>query len=198
MAETREPQQKRAIEKKNRIVQAGYEMFAQKGYYNTNTAEIAKAAGVSTGIVYGYFHDKKDILIDVLDIYIAHAYQPIFDLLDSFDLPADLGLLVPAAMDAAVKIHTDNAAIHEALHSLTQHKDVEAKFMALEEEVTRRMADKLQEAGVKRDNLYEKVHWAMVSVQAYAHERVFDHHAYIDYDAMRGIVISLLDTLFEV
>ncbi len=198
MAVTREPQQKRAIEKKNKIVQAGYEMFAQKGYYNTNTAEIAKAAGVSTGIVYGYFHDKKDILIDVLDIYIAHAYQPIFDLLDSFDLSKDMASLIPAVLDEAVKIHADNAAIHEALHSLTQHKDVESKFMALEEEVTRRMTAKLEEAGVRLAHLNEKVHWAMVSVQSYAHERVFDHHAYIDYDVMRDIVVGLLHNLFGV
>lgn len=198
MAETREPQQKRAIEKKNRIVQAGYEMFAKKGYYNTNTAEIAKAAGVSTGIVYGYFHDKKDILVDVLDIYINHAYQPIFDLMDGFDLSKDLAAMLSAVLDAAVKVHTDNAAIHEALHSLTQHRDVEAKFMALEEEVTRRVADRLLAAGLEIEHLYEKVHWAMVSVQSYAHERVFDHHAYIDYDVMRGVVLSQLRTLFGV
>ena len=40
----------------------GHILFCEKGYYRTNTAEIAKAAGVSTGIVYSYFHDKKDIL----------------------------------------------------------------------------------------------------------------------------------------
>ena len=51
----REPKQERSIEKKNRIVRAGFELFSKVGYYNTNTAEIAKLAGVSTGIVYGYF-----------------------------------------------------------------------------------------------------------------------------------------------
>ena len=63
--EVREPQQKRSIDKKNRIIEAGYELFAKDGYFNTNTSEIAKKAGVSTGIVYGYFHDKRDILIEV-------------------------------------------------------------------------------------------------------------------------------------
>ena len=63
----RTPKQQRSIDKKNRIITAGYTLFAQKGYYNTNTAEIAKEAGVSTGIVYGYFHDKRDILVEVLE-----------------------------------------------------------------------------------------------------------------------------------
>ena len=40
--EVREPKQERSIEKKNKIVQAGYELFSQVGYYNTNTAQIAK------------------------------------------------------------------------------------------------------------------------------------------------------------
>ena len=40
----REPVQKRSIEKKQKIIQAGFELICKKGYYNTNTAEIAKAA----------------------------------------------------------------------------------------------------------------------------------------------------------
>ena len=57
----RVPQQKRSIEKKQRIIEAGYSMFIKKGYFDTNTAEIAREAGLSTGSVYAYFSDKKDI-----------------------------------------------------------------------------------------------------------------------------------------
>ena len=66
MSETvRKPKQVRSIETKKRIVEAGYVMFAEKGYFNTNTAEIAKKAGVSTGIVYGYTEiiDQDNVLI---------------------------------------------------------------------------------------------------------------------------------------
>ena len=67
--EIREPIQKRSIQKKESIISKGFELICQKGYYNTNTAEIAKAAGVSTGIVYQYFKDKHDILIAGLEKY---------------------------------------------------------------------------------------------------------------------------------
>ncbi len=197
MESIRTPKQQRAIDTKNRIIRAGYELFAQKGYYNTNTAEIAKQAGVSTGIVYGYFHDKRDILIDVLDIYIDQAYAPIFAVLDQFVAPLDFGTVLPQVLDAAVKVHRDNAAMHETLHALTsQDKAVEDKFLALEEEVTSRMTAALQEAGYHSDHLFEKVHWAMDSVQSFAHECVFDQHGYIDYDALRSIVESTLLNLF--
>ena len=34
--EIREPIQKRSIEKKEKIIEAGFELICKKGYYNTN------------------------------------------------------------------------------------------------------------------------------------------------------------------
>jgi AcrR family transcriptional regulator len=64
---TRKPTQKRSLEKYNSIVEAGFKLFNEKGYYNTTTADIAKEANVATGSVYSYFEDKKDIYIQVLE-----------------------------------------------------------------------------------------------------------------------------------
>ena len=66
----RQPQQERSTEKKNRIIQASYEVFSEVGYFGANTSEIARRAGVSTGIVYSYFTDKRDLLLYVLKIYL--------------------------------------------------------------------------------------------------------------------------------
>lgn len=194
----RTPKQQRAIETKNRIIRAGYQLFAQKGYYNTNTAEIAKQAGVSTGIVYGYFHDKRDILVDVLDIYLEQAFAPIFAVLDHFVAPLNFALIIPQVLDAAVTVHRENAAMHETLHALSSSdKVVGDKFMALEEEVTRRMAEALRKAGYDDAALFEKVHWAMDSVQSFAHECVYDQHAYIDYSVLRRIEETAILNVFQ-
>lgn len=64
---TRIPTQKRALEKYNRILEAAYKLFNEKGYYNTTTADISKEADVATGSVYAYFEDKKDIYIRVIE-----------------------------------------------------------------------------------------------------------------------------------
>ena len=61
MTKTRVPTQKRSIEKRQKIVKAGFDLFCEKGYYKTNTIEIARHAKVSTGTVYSYFKDKKEI-----------------------------------------------------------------------------------------------------------------------------------------
>ena len=75
----REPIQKRSIEKKEKIIKYGFELICKKGYYNTNTAQIAKAAGVSTGIVYSYFNDKHDILLEGLKRYANNIFYPSID-----------------------------------------------------------------------------------------------------------------------
>ncbi len=193
----REPQQKRSIDKKNRIINAGYELFATAGYFSTNTVEIAKKAGVSTGIVYGYFHDKRDILLEVLNLYIANVFAPIFDMFDQLK-SLDFEFIVPHIIDKTVETHIRNAAMHETLHSLS-HTDeaVYNRFIQLENDITRRLADKLVLLGYDKPDTAERVHLAMETVQSYAHEAAFDKHDYLDYAKMRGIVIKMLTAMLQ-
>jgi len=194
----REPKQQRSIEKKRKIIEAGYELFAEKGYFNTNTAEIAKRAGVSTGIVYGYFHDKRDIMLDVLDIYIESVFSPIIALFDNVENDLDIKTLASVILDKVVETHKKNAAIHEALHSLTStDKIVDTKFRSLEGEMTNKITDTLIKHGYSNDYLLERVHTSINIFQAYAHEAVFDNHTYIDYVKMREIVINIIEYLFK-
>lgn len=67
------PQDKRRMETKKKIVDAAMLLFSTKGYYQTNSKEIAKDAGVSIGSFYTYFEDKKALLIDILNTYIQEA-----------------------------------------------------------------------------------------------------------------------------
>ncbi len=197
--DVREPKQERSIEKKNKIVQAGFELFSSVGYYNTNTAQIAKHAGVSTGIVYGYFKDKRDILLDVLSIYIESVFNPILSIIDNLAPPIDFEGLIGDVVNKAIDIHRQNANIHEALHSMTHSDDiVSSRFMALEDDITIKIATKLQTLGVNTPNLVERVHFAMDIVQSYSHEYIYDHHTYINYDDMRTLVESTIARLFIV
>ena len=63
MGNIREPIKKSSIEKKERIIKKGFELMCEKGYHNVNTVDIAKYSNVSTGIIYQYFNDKKDIFV---------------------------------------------------------------------------------------------------------------------------------------
>ncbi len=199
MSETvREPVQQRSIDKKNRIIEAGYELFAKNGYYNTNTVEIAKQAGVSTGIVYGYFRDKRDILIEVLDIYIDNVFQPVLNMFSTISMPLDFNFLITHVIDETVKTHQNNAAIHEALHSMSYTDEaIRNKFLELEKKMTLSIVNALKKCGYDKDDLSERVHLAMETVQSYAHECVYDKHDYVDYSLMRTIIIKTIKTIFE-
>ena len=194
----REPRQERSIEKKNRIIEAGYALFSEVGYYGTNTAEIAKRAGVSTGIVYGYFQDKRDILICVLDVYINKVVDPLFKLFDKLKAPIDYNNLISDVIDIIIKTHKKHAKMHEALHSLANTDEaVNSEFIALEDSITVKIADKLSLLGQKIDNPMEKIHFAMDIIQSFSHEYVFDKHDYIDYFVMREMVVNTVIKLFQ-
>ena len=194
----REPQQERSIEKKNRIIEAGYQLFSEVGYYGTNTAEIAKRAGVSTGIVYGYFQDKRDILISVLEIYINKVFDPILKMFDKLNAPVDYDKLVPEVIDLTIKTHKKHAKMHEVLHSLgSTDEAVNASFIMLEDELTVKIAKKLQTLGISPENAMEKIHFAMDIIQSFSHEYVFDKHEYIDYFVMREMVNNTVINLFK-
>ncbi len=194
----REPRQTRSIEKKNKIIEAGYELFSEVGYYGTNTAEIAKRAGVSTGIVYGYFQDKRDILVSVLEIYIDRVFAPFLKLFEKISAPVDYSSLVPKIIELTIKTHKKHAKMHEVLHSLGNTDEaVNGAFIALEDDLTVKIADRFSALGITIENAMEKIHFAMDIIQSFSHEYVFDKHEYIDYFVMRDMVEKTVIGLFE-
>ena len=194
----RVPQQERSIEKKNKIIQAGYELFSEVGYYGTNTVEIAKRAGVSTGIVYGYFQDTRDILICVLEIYIDKVYEPLSEIMANASVPVDLNDLAMQVLNKTIELHAQNAKMHNTLHSLaTTDEAVNAEFISLENKITEQMSNQLHDLGINVENLTERVHLAMNVIQSFAHELIFDSHSYIDYSEMKQIVCKIIVELFK-
>src|SRR3984893_2191087 len=59
-AEVPRPQSKR-----ERILRAATDVFAQSGYFNAKVSEIARAAGVADGTIYLYFDGKEDLLTSI-------------------------------------------------------------------------------------------------------------------------------------
>lgn len=63
----RMPQQARSRETRERIVAAAIAAFEEHGYDDTNTAAIARRAGIGVGTLYGYFPDKRKLMLEILD-----------------------------------------------------------------------------------------------------------------------------------
>ena len=54
-----------ASSKRERILRAAIDTFAESGYFNAKVSDIAKAAGVADGTIYLYFDGKEDLLVNV-------------------------------------------------------------------------------------------------------------------------------------
>jgi TetR/AcrR family fatty acid metabolism transcriptional regulator len=65
MATASESQAFAGTSKRERILRAAVDVFAEHGYFNAKVAQIAKAAGVADGTIYLYFDGKEDLLITI-------------------------------------------------------------------------------------------------------------------------------------
>ncbi len=66
---------------KERIIEAAWELFYEKGYDNTTVDEIIQACGVSKGGFYHYFHAKDDLLTS-LSFLLDSQYEAAMQQLD--------------------------------------------------------------------------------------------------------------------
>lgn len=79
---TERKKQQRTIESRKRLLDAAYRLFVSKGYYNTNTKEIACHAGVSIGNFYNYYQDKGEIYCALLKEYLTDSCKVMQELVD--------------------------------------------------------------------------------------------------------------------
>lgn len=195
----REPIQKRSIEKKQKIIQAGFELICKKGYYNTNTAEIAKVAGVSTGIVYNYFKDKHDILIEGIKIYANDIFYPMLNIPErNFD-KNNLDKTLRQMIDTFIENHKLSQSAHEEITAMTHSdKEIANFFHEHEIEMTNTIVDLLVTNGFKPTDLTEKVHIAIGLIDNLCHEIVYHKHDSMNYDVMIDLVIKMIKDSLEV
>src|SRR5579864_8482862 len=53
--------------KRDAILRAAIDVFAERGYFNAQVADVARAAGVAAGTVYLYFRSKDDLLVSIFE-----------------------------------------------------------------------------------------------------------------------------------
>ncbi|MCX8129655.1 MAG: TetR/AcrR family transcriptional regulator [Clostridia bacterium] len=59
-------------DKRNKIISVSIEEFAQNGYEKASTNSIVKKAGISKGILFHYFGNKKSLYLYILDYVIDY------------------------------------------------------------------------------------------------------------------------------
>ena len=198
MSDTRMPTQKRSIEKRNKIIEKGFELICENGYYNTTTPEIAEFAGVSTGIIYQYFNDKKDIFIEGIKNYSEQIMYPMINVLENEKIKIDnLNSLILNIINKFIEKHTISKKAHEELIAMSHlDEDISNIFKEYELKMTQKIVNLLGNNNIKIKNPTEKVHITIGIIENLCHEIVYHKHEQIDYEIMQkevsNIIINML------
>jgi len=198
MPEIRVPTQKRSIEKRNKIIEKGFELMCEKGFYNTTTTDIAEYAGVSTGIIYQYFNDKKDIFLEGVKNYSASIMYPMVNILEmgKFNIN-NLNTILKDMIDKFIKSHKISKKAHEELMAMSHlDEDVSKIFKNSEIEMAEKIVNLLQENNIDIKNPREKIHIIIGLIDNFCHEVVYHKHKNIDYVVMQEeVILSIISIL---
>ena len=194
MPGTRIPKSGKAVAKRDRIIEKGFELMCERGYYKTTTPEIAKAADVSTGIIYQYFNDKREIFMEGLKQFSNSVLFPMMDILDAtaenntkINL-GDLEKILDRLMTLIVQSHRMTQKAHEEIGKI---------FKTSEFTMTKKIVAFLEKNDIILENPIEKIHIIYGLVENYCHETVYHHHEELNNEVMRSEVIKIIKNILK-
>ena len=197
MGNIREPIKKSSIEKKERIIKKGIELMCEKGYHNVNTVDIAKYSNVSTGIIYQYFNDKKDIFVEGVKDYANNIMFPMIDIIDNTVIDKNnIREILSKMIDSFINTHNIKKEAHEELMAMSYlDSDISSIFNNSEMIMTKKVSNILLNSGFSNTNILEKVHIAIGIIDNYCHEVVYHKHKDLNYDIMKENILDIIINL---
>jgi Transcriptional regulator len=149
----------RGTDKRQRILRAAVDVFAEHGYFNAKVAQIAKAAGVADGTIYLYFSGKEELLITIFREH-TRSY------LAALELRMDGITAAEDRLRTAVRHHLETLGRDRALAVVSQVELRHSlKFLSLfsQQEVAdylnviRKIVEHGQESGAFRRNVHPQL-----------------------------------------
>ena len=90
-------------EKKDRIMQAGLQLFAEEGYASTSTSKVAAKAKVSEGLIFRHFMSKEGLLNAILEQAMERTKDKMADVV----MTSDARSLIKKAIELPFTIPED-------------------------------------------------------------------------------------------
>ena len=194
-----EPVQARSQKTREKLLKAALSMYEKKGYHKTTVDDIAAEAGVSTGIAYRYFRNKKDMLLSVIS-YGAENIGIIAET-DDADMPeklTDIRQYLEAILKKFEAFHEKFHDIHEELEGL-QHTDEDVRKLysgiseAKMKDITARLAVFLHDD----TNIREKAYAAIGIMEQHCHMMMNNELYGLNTDVMRDMAITAVISVLK-
>ncbi|HEY9060703.1 MAG TPA: TetR/AcrR family transcriptional regulator [Pseudobacteroides sp.] len=123
-------------EKRDRIINAAIMEFAKKGYEDASTNEIVKSAGISKGLLFHYFKNKKSLFLFMYDYSIEVLSKELYS-----------------------KMHLDESDIFKSLRQIFILKyDVLKKYPGMYDFLVSAINEKSNEIKNEIGNRYEELY----------------------------------------
>ena len=168
------PSQKRSIEKKEKIIETGFQIFLERGYFDVTTADIAKEANLATGTVYSYFKDKKDILLECLDKFGNELMLQLLKNIEGISASNDSLDIAKKVLQAFIKFHTGQRVYHYDVMSLQYtDEDVRNFFKQVERTMMSAIVEQLGKAGFVFRNEREQTFLIFSMIRSLEEQLVF-------------------------
>ena len=115
-------------QKRKAIRAAATKLFAQKGYENTTTRDIAGAAKISSAALYYYFDSKEDLLYQILDETITNGLRLLSRIGEGEKtLSEKLSSILWMHTRAAVDYNKMKLLVHDQKSLSSKHKELISK-----------------------------------------------------------------------
>jgi AcrR family transcriptional regulator len=130
-------------ERRRQLLEAGARVFTERSYDDASMAEVARAAGISKGLLYHYFPSKRDLFVATLEAAAAEL-QEITRPDPALPIPEQL----VAALDAYlgwIDEHSDSYA--KLMESASGSDDVRSYMAQVRAGTVERMLEALVKGG---------------------------------------------------
>lgn len=111
--------------KRNAILRAATEVFAEKGYFAARMSDVAHHAGVADGTLYLYFEGKEHLLVSIFDDSLAEFTERVEQRIAGLDDPR-------AQLETMLRLHLEALAGDRQLAHVMQIETRHSRrFMSL-------------------------------------------------------------------
>lgn len=156
-------------DRSDQILRAAAAAFARRGFHATTVQDIATEAGISAGLLYRYFAGKDDVVVALVETYVADLHTAIEQ---AETLAAAVDAVFSYTADLPGGAQTDGRLFLDVLAEALRNPRVDAVVRTADARVSVALADKIQAA-----------------------QRAGEADASLDPDAAADLVLALADGL---
>ncbi len=140
-------------EKKERVIDAAMDEFAERSYHKARITAIADKAGIAKGSFYQYFSDKKDLFKHIMDLSVEKKLEYInYDMMANKEKYSFFQLLREIYL-SGFRFAKENPRLVSIGNMLLNNKELQAEIWGEYKDDSSSFFEQLLEVGIAKNEL---------------------------------------------